>query len=226
MIGAVADLSGDSISGTFERTRDTLRLNAAGTYSLASTVSNIDEVTFGVNAAGFSLTVTDAQASTADADIDVKRRVGSADRGLGVLTGNAVMIDASALTGGNRIAVWDQPCRQRHHHRRRRRRLDQRRAGRRTSPAGRVVTSSFWAARWPWPATSLMAAPATTTLRLDAAGTGVLRATATISNIDRVRFNQNAAGFNLTVDRRAGVNRRSDQGRHVLGDLQFVGPDR
>src|SRR6185295_14299439 len=74
VIGAVADLAaGETINGTSEAaTIDTLRLDAAGTYNLSTftTITNIDAVAFNVNAAGFSLTVSDSQVSTADANND------------------------------------------------------------------------------------------------------------------------------------------------------------
>ncbi|MCW5692908.1 MAG: FecR domain-containing protein [Pseudolabrys sp.] len=98
-------LSGDTIDGTLESgTLDTLRFDAAGTFNLATaTISHIDQVTFNANSAGFNLTVTNAQVSTADANGD-----GTTDDmavNASVTMSNGVTINASGLTGANHIIV-------------------------------------------------------------------------------------------------------------------------
>src|SRR5205814_2140756 len=68
VVGVVGDFTGDTVDGTSEaNTTDTLRLDAAGTYSLSG-VTNIDSVVLNTNAAGFNVTVADAMVSTADFD--------------------------------------------------------------------------------------------------------------------------------------------------------------
>ena len=107
VIGTVAHLAaGETINGTSEAgTIDTLRLDAAGTYDLStfSTITNIDSITFNVNAAGFNLTVADSQVSTADANGDGTQN--DLQISAAVAMTNAVTINGSALTGINRITV-------------------------------------------------------------------------------------------------------------------------
>ena len=104
IISATGDITGDTINGTVEAgTLDTLRLDSAGTYSLASTITNIDVVAFNQNAAGFNLTVTNSQAGSADANGDGTLNellINSA-----VTMTNGVTINASGLTGTNHIVV-------------------------------------------------------------------------------------------------------------------------
>ena len=94
----------ETINGTAEQsTLDTLRLDAAGAYSLTSTVTNIDVITLNRNASGFNLTVTDSQAGSADANQD-----GTLNdlliKSSASMT-NGVTINASGLTGTNHITV-------------------------------------------------------------------------------------------------------------------------
>ena len=107
VIGAVADLAtGEVIDGTAEAvTIDTLRLNAAGTYDLSgfTTISNIDALALNVNAAGFNVTVSDSQVSTADADGNGTG--GDLQISASVAMTNGVTINASGLTGTNRMTV-------------------------------------------------------------------------------------------------------------------------
>jgi Ca2+-binding RTX toxin-like protein len=107
VIGTVAHLAaGETINGTAEAgTIDTLRLSAAGTYNLSTftTITNIDSIAFNVNAAGFNLTVVDSQVSTADANGDGTLNDLQVSASLAMT--NAVTINASALTGSNRITV-------------------------------------------------------------------------------------------------------------------------
>ena len=107
VIGTVAALAaGETINGTAEAgTIDTMRLDAAGTYNLStfSTITNIDAIAFNVNAAGFNLTVADSQVSTADANGDGTLNDIQISASLAMT--NAVTINASGLTGTNRITV-------------------------------------------------------------------------------------------------------------------------
>src|SRR5206468_4361341 len=107
VIGAVVDLAaGEIIDGTAEAgTIDTLRLDAAGTYNLSSftTITNIDAIAFNVNAAGFNLTVADSQVSTADANGDGTQN--DIQISAAVAMTNGVTINASGLTGSNKITV-------------------------------------------------------------------------------------------------------------------------
>jgi Ca2+-binding RTX toxin-like protein len=106
IIGAVTDLTGDTINGTVENaTDDTLRLNAPGTYNLAplTTITNIDVISFGVNASGFNLSVGDVQVSTANANNDTA--IGDLQIDAALAMTNGVTIDASTVTGANRITV-------------------------------------------------------------------------------------------------------------------------
>src|SRR5262249_1505567 len=107
VIGAVADLAaGETINGTSEAgTIDTLRLDAAGTYDLSTftTISNIDAIVFNSNASGFNLTVANSQVSTADANGDGTQN--DLQISAGVAMTNGVTINASGLTGSNRITV-------------------------------------------------------------------------------------------------------------------------
>jgi Ca2+-binding RTX toxin-like protein len=71
-IKATGDLAGDTIDGTLEQnTTDTLRFTAAGTYDLSTAaVTNIDRILLQSDTGGFNLTLTDAQLSTADFNMD------------------------------------------------------------------------------------------------------------------------------------------------------------
>ena len=82
-----------------------MRLDAAGTYNLSTftTITNIDAVAFNVNAAGFNLTVADSQVSTADANGDGTQN--DLQISASVAMTNGVTINASGLTGTNRITV-------------------------------------------------------------------------------------------------------------------------
>ena len=105
VIGSSGDLAGDHIDGTAEAaTTDTLQLNGAGSYTLSTaTITDIDEVSFHQNAAGFSLMVDNATVSTADADGN--EITGDLKIDASVAMTNGVTIDASALTGSNHIVV-------------------------------------------------------------------------------------------------------------------------
>ncbi len=107
IIGAVAHLAaGETINGTAEAgTIDALQLDAAGTYNLSTftTITNIDAVAFNVNASGFNLTVANSQVSTADANGDGTQN--DLQIGASVAMTNGVTINASGLTGTNRITV-------------------------------------------------------------------------------------------------------------------------
>ena len=105
VIGSSGDLAGDHIDGTAEAaTTDTLQLNGAGSYTLSTaTITDIDEVSFHQNAAGFSLMVDNATVSTADADGN--GITGDLKIDASVAMTNGVTIDASALTGSNHIVV-------------------------------------------------------------------------------------------------------------------------
>ena len=105
VMSAASDFTAsETINGTAEQsTLDTLRLDAAGAYSLTSTVTNIDVITLNRNASGFNLTVTDSQAGSADANQD-----GTLNdlliKSSASMT-NGVTINASGLTGTNHITV-------------------------------------------------------------------------------------------------------------------------
>ena len=104
VVGPSGDITGDTIDGTAEAgTIDTLRLNGAASYSLASTLTNLDRITFNQNAAGFNLTVTNNQVSTADANRD--GIPGDLQIDAAVAMTNGVVIDGSGLTGSNRLVV-------------------------------------------------------------------------------------------------------------------------
>src|SRR3954471_9556439 len=63
--------AGETINGTAETaTDDTLRFDLAGTYHIQSftTISNVDVISFGVDAAGFNITFGNNQVSSADSD--------------------------------------------------------------------------------------------------------------------------------------------------------------
>ena len=82
-----------------------MQLDAAGTYNLSTftTITNIDTVAFNANASGFNLTVADSQVSTADANGDGTQN--DLQIGASVAMTNGVTINASGLTGTNRITV-------------------------------------------------------------------------------------------------------------------------
>ena len=95
-----------AINGTAEAgTIDTLRLNAAGIYDLSTftTITNIDQVAFNQNAAGFVLTLADSQVATANANGDAVQGDLSITASLAMT--NGVTVNAAGLTGSNRIVV-------------------------------------------------------------------------------------------------------------------------
>jgi Ca2+-binding RTX toxin-like protein len=82
-----------------------MRLDAAGTYNLSAftTISNIDAIVFNQNSPGFSLTISDSQVATADANEDGTQndlQIGSL-----VAMANGVTINASALSAPNHVIV-------------------------------------------------------------------------------------------------------------------------
>ena len=102
-IKATGDLAGDTIDGTLEQTTtDTLRFTAAGTYDLSTaTVTNIDRILLQSDTGGFHLTLTDAQVSTAD--FDMNGILGDMRISSTVATTFGSTIDASALSAANHI---------------------------------------------------------------------------------------------------------------------------
>ena len=206
VVAAVADLAvGETINGTAEAaTLDTLRLDVAGTYNLStfSTISNVDKITLNQNAAGFSLTVADSQVASADANGD--GTVGDMLISSTIAMTNAAMISGAGLTGVNRITVDG---------------TNLGGADTITGGAGNDVlgggagadslTGGTGADTFVIAAVADLAAGETIngtaeaatldTLRLDVAGTYNLSTFSTISNVDKITLNQNAAGFNLTV---------------------------
>jgi Ca2+-binding RTX toxin-like protein len=236
IIGAVADLAaGETIDGTSEAgTTDTLRLDAAGTFDFSSfsTISNIDAIVFNTNAAGFNVTVTDSQVSTADANGDGTKndlRFSAA-----IAMTNGVTINASGLTGLNRIVVVGANLAG----------ADiliggaaadtiDAGAGADTITGGAgadVLTGGTGADTFVIGAVADLAAGETIdgtaeagtidTLRLDAAGTYNLSGFTTITNIDAVALNVNAAGFNLTVAD-SQVSTADANGDGTQNDLQI-----
>ena len=245
VIGAVAHLAaGETINGTAEAgTIDTLRLNAAGTYNLStfSTITNIDAITFNQNAAGFNLTVANSQVSTADADGN--GIAGDLSISSAAAMTNGVTINASGLTGSNRIVVDG---------------TNLGGADNITGGAGAdtivggagadtmvggagddtitggagvdSLTGGLGADTFVIGAVAHLAAGETIngtaeagtidTLRLDAAGTYNLSTFSTITNIDAITFNQNAAGFNLTVAN-SQVSTADADGNGIAGDLSI-----
>ena len=237
VIGAVSDLAaGETINGTAEAaTIDTLQLDAAGTYNLSTftTITNIDAIAFNVNAASFNLTVADSQVSTADANGDGTQN--DLQIGASVAMTNAVTINASGLTGSNRINVVgtnlgggdtitggagaDT--------------IDGG-AGADTITGGAGVdnmTGGTGADIFVIGTVAHLAAGETIngtaeaatidTLRLDAAGTYNLSTFTTITNIDSIAFNVNAAGFNLTVVD-SQVSTADANGDGTQNDLQIT----
>ena len=236
VIGAVADLAaGETINGTAEAgTIDTLRLDAAGTYNLSgfTTITNIDAVAFNVNAAGFNLTVADSQVSTADANGDGTQN--DLQIGASVAMTNGVTINASGLTGLNRITV-----------------IGTNLGGADTITGGAgvdtidggagadvitggagadILTGGTGADTFVIGAVAHLAAGETIngtaeagtidTLQLDAAGTYNLSTFSTITNIDAITLNVNAAGFNLTVAD-SQVSTADANGDGTQNDLQI-----
>ena len=104
IIAAASDFaSGETINGTVEQgTIDTLRLDDAATYTLTG-VTNIDSLVLSDNNNGFNVTVADAMVATANFNQDAT----GGDLGISsdTLMGNGVTINASGLTGVNRIVV-------------------------------------------------------------------------------------------------------------------------
>ena len=230
VMSAASDFTAsETINGTAEQsTLDTLRLDAAGAYSLTSTVTNIDVITLNRNASGFNLTVTDSQAGSADANQD-----GTLNdlliKSSASMT-NGVTINASGLTGTNHITV------------------DGTNLGGNDSITGGagndvlaggsgndtitggagsdLLTGGLGADTFVMSAASDFTASETIngtaeqstldTLRLDAAGAYSL--TSTVTNIDVITLNRNASGFNLTVtDSQAGSADANQDG--TLNDL-------
>ena len=216
VMSAASDFTAsETINGTAEQsTLDTLRLDAAGTYSLTSTVTNIDVITLNRNAPGFNLTVTDSQAGSADANQD-----GTLNdlliKSSASMT-NGVTINASGLTGTNHITVDGTNLGGNDTISGRQRRFggrlghDTKGAGDDTITGGAgsdILTGGLGADTFVMSAASGFTASETIngtaeqstldTLRLDAAGTYSL--TSTVTNIDVITLNRNASGFNLTV---------------------------
>ena len=104
IISAVGDFAaGETINGTAEQgTIDTLRLDDAATYSSLAGVTNIDSLVLSQNA-NFDVTVANPMVSTADFNQDAT----GGDLGISSDTAmtSDVTIDASSLTGLNRIVV-------------------------------------------------------------------------------------------------------------------------
>ena len=224
VISVTSDLAaGETIAGTVEAaTLDTIRLDAAGTYSLSAftTITNIDQIIFNQNSAGFALTVVDSQVSTADADGN--GTLGDMLINSAVAMTNGVTIAASALTGVNRITVDGTNL-----------------GGNDTITGGAgadvaaggagadsitggagadsitggagadVLTGGTGADVIIISASTDLVAGETIngtsesttqdTLRIDAAAAYDLSAFTTITNLDRISLNQNAAGFGLTL---------------------------
>ncbi len=236
VIGAVADLAaGETINGTSEAgTIDTLRLDAAGTYDLStfSTITNIDSITFNVNAAGFDLTVADSQVSSADANGDGTQN--DLQISAAVAMTNGVTIDASGLTGTNRITVVGTNLGGAD--------IITGGAGADTIDGGvgadtitggagvDALTGGTGADTFVIGAVAHLAAGETIngtaeagtidTLQLDAAGTYNLSTFTTITNIDSITFNVNASGFNLTVAN-SQVSTADANGDGTQNDIQI-----
>ena len=236
VIGAVADLSaGETINGTTEAgTIDTLRLNAAGTYNLSAftTITNIDAIALNVNAAGFNLTVANSQVATADANGDGIQNDLQISASLAMT--NAVTISGAGLTGSNSITVVG---------------TNLGGADTLTGGAGNdtidggagndtitggagadILTGGLGADIFVVGAVADLAAGETIngtteagtidTLRLNTAGTYNLSAFTTITNIDAIALNVNAAGFNLTVAN-SQVATADANGDGIQNDLQI-----
>ena len=236
VIGAVADLAaGETINGTTEAgTIDTLRLNAAGTYNLSAftTITNIDAIALNVNAAGFNLTVANSQVATADANGDGIQNDLQISASLAMT--NAVTISGAGLTGSNSITVVG---------------TNLGGADTLTGGAGNdtidggagndtitggagadILTGGLGADIFVVGAVADLAAGETIngtteagtidTLRLNAAGTYNLSAFTTITNIDAIALNVNAAGFNLTVAN-SQVATADANGDGIQNDLQI-----
>ena len=195
-------LSGDTIDGTAEAgTLDTLRFDHAGNFNLSTaTISHIDVVSFNANEAGFNLTVTDAQVSTADANGD--GTMGDMAINASVTMTNGVTIDASGLMGSNHIVVDGTNL-----------------GGSDTITGGAGddtfiggagadhLTGGLGADTFVFHSPSDLAgaqidgtaeAGTTDTIQLATAGTYDL-STATISNIDNVTLTDSAGGYHVTV---------------------------
>ena len=234
VIAAVAHLAaGESINGTAEAaTLDTLRLDVAGTYNLStfSTISNIDKITLNQNAVGFSLTVADSQAASADANGDgtggdmlissaVAMTNAATISGVGLTGTNRITVDGTNLGGADIITGG---------------------AGADTISGGAGndtitggagadnLTGGTGADTFVIASAAHLAigetingtAEAATldTLRLDVAGVYDLSTFTTVSNIDRITLNQNAAGFNLTVADSQAASADAD-GNGTGGDM-------
>ncbi|MBI2717512.1 MAG: DUF4347 domain-containing protein [Rhizobiales bacterium] len=246
VVSASADLAaGETINGTSEAaTLDTLRFEGAGTYNLSTftTISNIDQITLNQNATGFSLTVADSQVSTADANLDGTG--GDLLINSNVAMSNGVTISGSGLTGSNRITVdgtnlggadtitggagadvlsggagADAITGG---------------AGADTITGGAgadTLTGGTGADTFVMTATSDLAAGKTVngtleagtldTIRLDAAGTYDFSTFTTVSNIDQISFNQDAAGFSVTVVN-SQVSTADGNANGTTGDLLFA----
>ena len=107
IIGAVSDLAaGETIDGTNETTtKDVLQLNSAGTYDFSTVdVTNIDQIHLNQDAAGYNLVLTTSMVSTAW-DASGAQSFGTLGISSDVTLTNGVTIDASAVTGSNRITI-------------------------------------------------------------------------------------------------------------------------
>ena len=107
IIGAVSDLAaGETIDGTNETTtKDVLQLNSAGTYDFSTVdVTDIDQIHLNQDAAGYNLVLTTSMVSTAW-DASGPQSFGTLGIYSDVTLTNGVTIDASAVTGSNRITI-------------------------------------------------------------------------------------------------------------------------
>jgi len=100
----VSHLAGDTIDGTAEQlTTDVLQLNTAGTFDLSTvSISNIDRIALS-GFGSYDLTVADAMVSTAD--FDQNGVMGDLQIASSFSLTSAVTINASSLTGNNRVVI-------------------------------------------------------------------------------------------------------------------------
>ncbi|MBS0246862.1 MAG: VCBS repeat-containing protein [Proteobacteria bacterium] len=215
VIGAVSDLvAGEIINGTADAsTIDTLRLDAAGTYNLTTftTITNIDEILFNQDAAGFIVSVNPSVVATADANGDGNLGgYGDILFDSAVAMTHGVTINTSGMNsnfihvigtnlGGDDILNGNGGAD-----------IIDGGAGNDVIFAGLgadVLTGGYGADTFKYSNAGQLSGDTIDgtlesgtldTLRFDAAGTFNL-ATATISHIDQVTFNANSSGFNLTV---------------------------
>jgi len=105
-VGTVGHLAaGETIDGTAEAgTIDSLQLDDAGTYNLTTFgITNIDSIVLSENSVGFNVVVGDALVSTADENGDGTN--GDLRFSADISIAQPVTINASSLTGSNRIVV-------------------------------------------------------------------------------------------------------------------------